>query len=173
MKKKELKNKKQAKKQDKKELEKRIEDEQKKLLKKKPEVKKQKKIQKKENELSDKIGAKKKDKEESIHKKIDYQRFLEQQFAKLNYSAMFSYLGKLKTSTYEYSGGMPDIVKMVYKKEETLSWEEIKEFTEEWKMDQVNNFNRSFEVSERRTAYKWWKYMNLGIAQFLYEVTFT
>jgi hypothetical protein len=157
----------------KKELEKMIEEEQKKLLKKKNAVKKKKKIPKKE-ELSDKVETKKKkDKDEGVHKKLDYQRFLENQLVKLDYSAMFSYLGNLKKPRYDYGGGAPEIVKIVYKKEETLSWEEIKDFTEEWKMDEMTNFNRSFETSERRTAYKWWKYLNPGVAHFLYEVSLT
>jgi hypothetical protein len=172
---------KKARKKKNKELERRVVEEEKKLLEeqKNKKLKLQKRLKqpkpKKEKELSDKVDVKKKskEKEESVHKKIDYQRFLEQQQRKLDYSAMFSYLGNLKKPEYEYSGGMPDIVKMVYKKEETLSWEEIKEFTEEWKMDEISNFNRSFETSDQRTAYRWWKYLNLGVAQFLYEVSLT
>ena len=162
-----------AKKLDKKELEKMIEEEQKKLLKKKKVVKKKKKAEKKGKELSDKVKVKKRADGENIHKKIDYHRFLEQQQIKIDYLALFNYLGNLKKPEYEYTRGIHGIVNIVYKKEETISWEEIKEFTEEWKMDQMSNFNRSFEVSDKRTAYKWWKYLNIGIAQFLYEVTFT
>jgi len=107
-----------------------------------------------------------------IQKKIDYHRFLEQQMVKLDYSAMFSYLGSLKPSSYEYSS--KDMMKsIIYRKEETLSREEIREFTEDWKMQQIMNFSRAWESSDKRTMYHWWKYLNPGAATVMYELSLT
>lgn len=165
-----------GKKPDKKELERRIEEEQKKLLKKKKLIeKRRKKVEKKEKELSDKVEIKKKseDKEESVHKEIDYQRFLEQQQIKLDYAAMFSYLGNLKKPEYTYGGGAPEIIKIIYKKNETITWEEIKQVTDEEKMNMMMGLNRNFEINERREGYQWWKAFNKGLGEFLYQISMT
>jgi len=163
-----------------KELEKRIEEEQKKLeqLKKskpekkkdeKPGAKKQKKG--KDGEISDKV--KKKDRE-GIQKKLDYHRFLEEQQRKLDYSAMFSYLGgNVRKPQYEYGGWEDDRVKIAHKKNETITWEEVKQVTDEEKINQITGLNRNFESNERREGYKWWKAFNKGLGELLYDTSMT
>ncbi|MBN2112267.1 hypothetical protein JW707_04160 [Candidatus Woesearchaeota archaeon] len=173
MKKKEGRGKKQARRQADRELEKRVEEEQKKLLKKNPNSEKQKKAEKKDKELSDKVEPKKKEgKEESVHKKMDYQRFLEQQMVKLDYAAMFGYLGNLKKRVYEYSASENN-VKTVYKKEETLARERILFYIDESKMDQIMGITRSWALSEEREAYKWWRVFNTNMAYLLFDLSMT
>jgi len=164
--------------EERKELEKRVEEEQKRLLQKKEQDKKEPKQKKGkwEKELSDKVRINKKSKEdgkENIQNRIDYHRFLEQQARKLDYSAMFNYLGNLKVSKYDYSDGTPDAVKLAYRKDETISWGEIKEVTDEEKMNQIIGLNRNFEINGKRESYKWWKAFNKGLGEYLYQISMT
>ena len=158
-------------------LEIRVAEEEKKLeelKKKQPKSKKQKK-QEKDKELSDKVKAKKKANlpKEGIKPDIDYQRFLAEQQQKLDYAAMFSYLGNLKLQTYEYGAWDDSSVKALFKKNETISYEEIMEVTEDTKMNLLMNLDRNFEVSGKREAYKWWKAFNKGFGEYLIEVSLT
>lgn len=158
----------------KKELEIRIEEERKLLEKKRKKAKEDKpKKQKKDKDISDKIGVKN-PKAEDLQKKIDYHKFLEAQMAKLDYSAMFSYLGGgVKTVAYSYSEGDSGQMKALQKKYETITWEEVNEVTNEEKMNQLMGINRNFEVSEKREDYKWWKVFNKGLGELLYQVSMT
>jgi hypothetical protein len=159
-----------------KELEMRIEEEQQKLQKKKKQVKQpESKKPKKEKELSDKVKAKKpkKGKEESLQKEIDYHRFLEMQLRKLDYAALFGYLGNLKLNKYEYSDAMDERVKVAYKKDETLPWERVKFYIDEHKMNNILNQKRDFENNDERHAYKWWAAFNRGMSQLLFDLSYT
>ncbi len=103
----------------------------------------------------------------------EYMQFLEGYVKKLDYSSLFSYLGETKSAVYKYEAAEQETSKIAFRKEETISWDEIKQFTEEWKMDQIQNNNRSYESTEKRTAYKWWKLANPGVATVLYEISLT
>ncbi len=159
-----------------KELEMRIEEEQQKLQKKKKQVKKpESKKPKKEKELSDKVKAKKprKGKEENLQKKIDYHKFLEMQLRKLDYAALFDYLGNLKVNKYEYSGAGDERVKIAYRKDETLPWERVKFYVDEHKMNQIMMQKRDFENNDERHAYKWWAAFNKGMSELLFDLSYT
>lgn len=164
-----------------KELERRIEEERKRILererKKKGDAKEAKpKKQKKDKDISDKVKtkARKKIKGEDLQKKIDYHKFLEMQLRKLDYAAMFSYLGGgIKTPTYDYTNGESEITKAIHKKYETVTWEEVKQVTNEEKMNQLMGLNRNFEVNETREGYGWWKAFNKGLGELLYQVSMT
>ena len=157
-------------------LEKRVAEEERKLakLKKQPKQKKQKKPEK-DKELSDKVKLKKKDqpKKEDILRKIDYNRFLAEQQQKLDYAAMFSYLGNLKSQTYDYASWDDSAVTAVFKKNETISYEEIVEVTDDTKMNMMMNIDRNFEVSGKREAYKWWNAFNKGFGEYLIQISLT
>ena len=153
-----------------KELELRVKEEQERLRQKKESPK----AQKKQKDISDKVETKvKKPKEDSIQKQLDYHKFLEAQMQKLEYSAMFSYLGNsVKVNTYEY-GAEDERVKIAYKKDETLEWEKVKQFTDEKKMDWIMGLDRNFETSSDREAYKWWKAFNKGWGEYLFQISMT
>lgn len=162
---------------EKKELEKKIEEEQKKLCEKKnKDKKKEKKPEKKkkdDKDLSEKVNVKK-DGKDDLHKKIDYHKFLEHQLHKLDYSNLFSYLNdSVKKPEYEYSIGESDSIRLTYRKEETIAWQDIQEVTDETKMEGLMGVNRSFVMNEKKEAYKWWKVFNKALGEFLYDVSMT
>jgi hypothetical protein len=168
-------------------LEKRVEEEQRKLaeLKEKQENEmksgkkqlqkgKTRKKQKSGKELSDKFGSKACPKKGSygIQERRAYHRFLEQQQRKLDYAAMFSYLGG-GVKGYEYSMGDSGIVDVVYRKDETLRWETVKFYIDEQKMNSMMGIDRSWQTSDDREAYKWWRAFNMLMAFYLFEVSMT
>ena len=157
-----------------KELEARIKEEQQKLKQKKIESKAPKK-QKKDKDISDKVEKikVKKPKTEDIQKKLDYHRFLEAQMRKLDYAALFSYLGNLKANGYDYGGMEDERVKIAYKKDETISWERIKFYVDEHKMNKMMVQRRDFENNDERHAYKWWAAFNRGMSFMLFELSYT
>jgi len=153
-----------------KELEARVKEEQQKLKQKKAEAKTPKK--QKDKDISDKVKIKK-PKTENIQKKLDYHRFLEAQMKKLDYGAMFSYLQNLKANGYDYGGMESERVKIAYKKEETISWEKIKFYIDEHKMNRMMMIRRDFENNDERHAYKWWAAFNRGMSFLLTELSYT
>lgn len=159
-------------------LEKRVEEEQRKLSKirekkEKSAQQKKKKGKIQQRDITDKLKAKKPRKEQ-FQKSIDYQRFLEQQQHKLDYSAMFSYLGgSVKKQEYSYQPEDTKAAEALNRKYETITWEDVKVVTDEDKMNSVMGLQRDFEQNSRREAYKWWKAFNKGLGEYLFEVSMT
>ncbi len=155
-----------------KELELRIKEEQQKLQKKKEAKAPKSKKPNKEKELSDKVKKVKKGKEKSLQKQIDYHKFLEMQLRKLDYAALFDYLGNLKVNKYEYAGE-DERVKIAYRKEETLPWERVKFYVDEHKMNNILQQRRDFENNDERHAYKWWAAFNKNMSYLLFALSYT
>jgi len=154
-----------------KELEARVKEEQERLRQKKAGAK----GQKKDKDISEKVEAKKakKPKLEDVQKKLDYHKFLEMQLRKLDYSALFDYLGNsLKVNKYEYAGE-DERIKIAYRKEETLPWERVKFYIDEHKMNSMLQQRRDFENNDERHAYKWWAAFNRNMSFLLFALSYT
>jgi len=163
-----------------KKLEKRVEEEQRKLLKLQKNRKttaKPVKLKKPQKDISDKLKIKSKIKEtkkENFQKNLDYHQFLEEQQQKLDYAAMFSYLGNgVKKREYAYCGEDSSILEALNRKYEALTWGEVKIVTDEDKINSMMGLVRDFEQNDRRDAYRWWKAFNKGLGEYLFEVSMT
>jgi len=167
--------KKESKKISKKELERMIEEERHKLLnKKKKTINPKKKIKLPDKDISDKIKIKSKSKSENLQEKMDYHHFLQSQMEKLDYSSMFSYMGAgVNAVSYSYSEGDSTQMTALQRKYETMEWQEVKNVTNEEKMNQLMGFNRNYEMNDRRDSYKWWKVFNKGLGELLYQLSMT
>ena len=169
------------------ELEKRVEEEQRKLAelkkrqenekkngKKQPQKGKAQKKQKGDKDISDKVNAKAGSKKAGygMQNSLDYHRFLEGQQRKLDYAALFSYLGG-GVKGYEYCSGEHDIAKIIQKKEETIPWETVKFYIDEHKMNKIIELERSWQTNDEREAYKWWKAFHNLMSYMLFDLSMT